>query len=173
MRTIKKVLIANRGEIAVRIIRAIREMELSPIVVYSEADKLSLAVKLADEAYFIGDSPSSKSYLVMEKIIDAAKRSNSDAIHPGYGFLAENAEFAKKVEAAGIIFIGPSPEAIITMGSKTISRDIMKKAGIPVVPGMVDPIRDLEDLKKTAEEIGYPVLLKASAGGRWKRYEKG
>ncbi len=165
MGKIKKILIANRGEIAVRIIRAIREMELSPVVVYSDADELSLAVKLSDEAYHIGESQSSKSYLVMDKIIDVAKKSNADAIHPGYGFLAENAEFAKRVEAEGIIFIGPSPEAIINMGSKTLSRDIMKKAGIPVVPGMVDAITDMKDLEKTAEEIGYPVLLKASAGG--------
>ena len=165
MGKIKKILIANRGEIAVRIIRAIREMELSPVVVYSDADELSLAVKLSDEAYYIGESPSSKSYLVMDKIIDVAKKSKADAIHPGYGFLAENAEFAKRVEEEGIIFIGPSPDAIINMGSKTLSRDIMKKAGIPVVPGMVDAITDLDDLKKTAESIGYPVLLKASAGG--------
>jgi len=165
MGKIKKILIANRGEIAVRIIRAIREMELSPVVVYSDADELSLAVKLSDEAYYIGESPSSKSYLVMDKIIDVAKKSKADAIHPGYGFLAENAEFAKRVEGEGIIFIGPSPDAIINMGSKTLSRDIMKKAGIPVVPGMVDAITGIDDLKKTAESIGYPVLLKASAGG--------
>jgi len=172
MKKIKKILIANRGEIAVRIIRAIREMELSPIVVYSDADELSLAVKLSDEAYYIGKSPSSESYLVMDKIIEVAKKSKADAIHPGYGFLAENAEFARRVEKEGIIFIGPSPEAIINMGSKTLSRDIMKKAGIPVVPGTVDPITDIEDLKKTATEIGYPVLLKASAGGGGKGMRK-
>jgi len=172
MRKIKKILIANRGEIAVRIIRAIREMELSPIVVYSDADELSLAVKLSDEAYYIGASPSSESYLIMDKIIDVAKRSKADAIHPGYGFLAENAEFAKRVEDEDIIFIGPSPEAIINMGSKTLSRDIMRSAGIPVVPGTVNPITDIDDLKKTAEDIGYPVLLKASAGGGGKGMRK-
>lgn len=172
MMKIKKILIANRGEIAVRIIRAIREMELSPIIVYSDADELSLAVKLADEAYYIGESPSSKSYLLMDKIIEVAKKSKADAIHPGYGFLAENAEFAKKVETEGIIFIGPSPEAITQMGSKTISRDIMKRAGIPVVPGTVEPIKDFDVLENIANEMGYPVLLKASAGGGGKGMRK-
>lgn len=165
MGKIKKILIANRGEIAVRIIRGIREMELSPVVVYSDADQLSLAVRLADEAYYIGESPSSKSYLIAEKIIEVAKRSGSDAIHPGYGFLAENADFARKVEESGLIFIGPSPEAIIKMGSKTLSRDIMRKAGVPVVPGTVDPLKDASELSSAVKDIGFPLLLKASAGG--------
>lgn len=172
MKKIKKILIANRGEIAVRIIRAIREMELSPVVVYSDADKLSLAVKLADEAYYIGESPSSQSYLVGDKIIDTAKRAGADAIHPGYGFLAENAEFAKSVEDSGIIFIGPEPDAIIKMGSKTRSREIMKAAGVPVVPGTTKPIRNTEELIETANEVGFPILLKASAGGGGKGMRK-
>ncbi len=172
MGKIKKILIANRGEIAVRIIRGIREMQLSPVVVYSDADQLSLAVRLADEAYYIGESPSSKSYLVVEKIIETAIKSGSDAIHPGYGFLAENADFARKVEEAGLIFIGPSPEAITNMGSKTISRDIMKKAGVPVVPGTVEVIKDAGELKMAVKDIGYPLLLKASAGGGGKGMRK-
>lgn len=172
MKKIKKILIANRGEIAVRIIRAIREMELSPVVVYSDADKLSLPVKLADEAYYIGESPSSQSYLVGDKIIDAAKRSGADAIHPGYGFLAENAEFAKLVEDSGIIFIGPEPDAIIKMGSKTRSREIMKAAGVPVVPGTTSAIKNTKDLLETANEVGLPILLKASAGGGGKGMRK-
>ncbi len=165
MGKIKKILIANRGEIAVRIIRAIREMNMSPVVVYSDADELSLAVKLADEAYHIGGSQSSESYLVAEKIIDMAKKSGADAIHPGYGFLAENAEFAKKVAAAGLIFIGPEPEAIIKMGSKTKSRKIMREAGVPVVPGTVKPIENRKEMENVAKDIGFPLLLKASAGG--------
>ncbi len=172
MKKIKKILIANRGEIAVRIIRAIREMELSPVVVYSDADKLSLHVRLADEAYYIGESPSSQSYLLGDRIIETAKKSGADAIHPGYGFLAENAEFAKMVENAGIIFIGPEPDAIIQMGSKTRSREIMKAAGVPIVPGTTEPISNIEDLKKNASEIGFPVLLKASAGGGGKGMRK-
>lgn len=172
MGKIKRILIANRGEIAVRIIRSIREMELSPIVVYSDADELSLAVKLADEAYYIGESPSSESYLDMDKIIDVALKSKADAIHPGYGFLAENSEFAKKVKEAGIIFIGPSADAITKMGSKTVSRKIMEKAGIPIVPGIVEPVKNLKSLKVIAEQIGYPILIKASAGGGGKGMRK-
>ncbi len=172
MKKIKKILIANRGEIAVRIIRAIREMELSPVVVYSDADKLSLHVRLADEAYYIGESPSSQSYLLGDRIIETAKKAGADAIHPGYGFLAENAEFAKMVKKAGIIFIGPEPDAIIQMGSKTRSREIMKAAGVPIVPGTTEPINKIEDLKKIASEIGFPVLLKASAGGGGKGMRK-
>jgi len=172
MNKIKKVLIANRGEIAVRIIRAIREMSLSPIVVYSEADKLSLHVRLADEAYYIGESPSSKSYLVGEKIIKVAKKAKVDAIHPGYGFLAENAEFAKMVEDEGMIFIGPEHDAIVKMGSKTKSREIMQNAGVPVVPGTTESIKDLSEMESAAIKIGFPVLLKASAGGGGKGMRK-
>lgn len=165
MGEIKKILISNRGEIAVRIIRAIREMQLSPVVVYSDADELSLAVKLADEAYYIGKSPSSESYLLGDKIIEVAKLSKCDAIHPGYGFLAENSDFARKVKEEGLIFIGPSSDAIKKMGSKTKSREIMKNAGVPVVPGTISAVSSLDELKVNAAEIGYPVLLKASAGG--------
>ncbi len=172
MRKIKKILIANRGEIAVRIIRAVREMSLSPVVVYSDADKVSLHVRLADEAYYIGKSQSSESYLVGEKIIQAAIKANVDAIHPGYGFLAENAEFAKMVEDEGIIFIGPEPAVITKMGSKTKSREIMKSAGVPVVPGTTKSLKDISEINATAKEIGFPVLLKASAGGGGKGMRK-
>jgi len=172
MKKIKKVLIANRGEIAVRIIRAIREMDLSPVVVYSDADKLSLPVRLADEAYHIGESPSTLSYLKSERIIETAVNCGAEAIHPGYGFLAENAGFAEEVEKAGIIFIGPEPDAIIKMGSKTRSRAIMQSAGVPVVPGTIEPVSDIAKLKKVAGEIGFPLLLKASAGGGGKGMRK-
>jgi acetyl-CoA carboxylase biotin carboxylase subunit len=165
MKSIKKILIANRGEIAVRIIRAAREMNLIPVVVYSDADATSLAVRLADEAYYIGPSPASQSYLNMDKIIEAAKAAHVDAIHPGYGFLAENAEFATRVEENDLIFIGPTPELIATMGCKTLARNIMQEAGIPVVPGILEPIENKEDLFRTADRIGFPLLLKASAGG--------
>ncbi len=165
MGKIKKVLIANRGEIAVRIIRAVREMGLIPVSVYSDADEVSLAVKLSDEAYHIGPSPSAESYLSIDKIIDVAKKSNCDAIHPGYGFLAENAKFAERIANEGLIFIGPSPDAMLKMGSKTQSREIMKNAGVPFVPGTTSPLKDYSELKVKAAEIGFPVLLKASAGG--------
>ncbi len=172
MKKINKILIANRGEIAVRIIRSIREMGLSPVVVYSDADKLSLPVRLSDEAYYIGESPSSKSYLRVDKIIETAKISGVDAIHPGYGFLAENADFAAAVEKAGMIFIGPEPDAIINMGSKTRSREIMKVAGVPVVPGTIEAESDIKKLKEIAAGIGFPLLLKASAGGGGKGMRK-
>ncbi len=172
MKKIKKILIANRGEIAVRIIRAIREMGLSPVVVYSDADKLALHVRLADEAYYIGESPSTLSYLKVDKILETAKISGADAIHPGYGFLAENADFAREIEKAGLIFIGPAPDAIIKMGSKTRSREIMKAAGVPVVPGTIEPVKDKKELLVLAEQIGFPILLKASAGGGGKGMRK-
>jgi len=160
-----KILIANRGEIAVRLIRACRDLGISPVAVFSEADRQALHVRLADEAYFIGEAPASQSYLVGEKIIDAAKKSGAEAIHPGYGFLSEREWFARAVGEAGINFIGPSPESIEMMGDKTNARVAAVKAGAPIVPGTTEPIKDEATAKKVAQEIGYPVMLKASAGG--------
>lgn len=161
----KKILIANRGEIALRIIRACRELNIKTVMVYSEADRNSLAVRLADEAYCIGPAPSGKSYLNITNIISAAEVSGVDAIHPGYGFLAENAGFAEICEDCGITFIGPSRHAIEYMGNKALARSTMIKAGIPVVPGSEGAVSDEAEIIATAKEIGYPVLIKASAGG--------
>ncbi len=165
MRAIKKILVANRGEIAVRIIRAIREMNLQSVVVYSDADRDSLAVKMADEACYIGPSPARDSYLKIKKILEAAVQSGADAIHPGYGFLAENAIFAEAVRSNAMVFIGPPTEAIKTMGCKLLSRSIMENAGIPVVPGAMAGIKNRDDMFATARHIGYPLILKASGGG--------
>ena len=164
----KKILIANRGEIAVRIIRACRELGVSPIAVYSECDRAALHVRYADEAYAIGPSAPRESYLRIDALIDAAKRSGADGVHPGYGFLAENEDFAAAVRDAGLTFIGPTPEAIETMGSKTAARTAAKRAGVPVVPGTEDPLSpDVpdEDIARAAGAIGYPLLVKAVAGG--------
>src|SRR3989338_483235 len=161
----KKVLVANRGEIAVRIIRALHEMEIEAVAIYSEADKTSSHITMADEAYLIGPAPSQESYLNIKKIIKVAKKARVDAIHPGYGFLSENEEFALAAEEAGITFIGPSAELIITMGDKVKARELMQKAGIPVVPGSNHPIHSFLEAKKIAKKLGYPVLVKASAGG--------
>lgn len=162
---IKKVLIANRGEIAVRIMRTCREMDIKTVAVYSEADRKSLHVRYADEAYYIGKSPSSESYLRADYIIEVAKKANADAIHPGYGFLSENADFAKKIRQAGLIFIGPSSHAISIMGDKIVARQTAIAAGAPVVPGTTSPVHTEKDVIKVAEDIGYPVIIKASAGG--------
>lgn len=161
---IKKVLVANRGEIAIRVMRSCREMGITSVAVYSEADRSSMHVRYADEAYFIGPSPSSESYLVADRIIDAAKQAGADAIHPGYGFLSENAQFADRCKKEGIIFIGPSSYAIKTMGDKITARKTMVAAGIPVVPGS-GLISDEKDAVKKIMEIGLPVMVKASAGG--------
>lgn len=161
----KKVLIANRGEIAVRIIRACHELGISAVAVYSEADKDSLHVRLADEAYCIGPSQAKKSYLDISRIIETAKAAKADAIHPGYGFLAENADFADACVNYNITYIGASGEAIRKMGDKAVARKTMQKVGVPVVPGTEDLIHDEEEARKTAEQIGYPVLIKATAGG--------
>jgi len=161
----RKVLVANRGEIAVRIIRALREAGISSVAVYSDADRASLAARMADEAAYLGASPSSESYLRIDKMIDAARRHGADAIHPGYGFLSENAAFAEACESAGIVFIGPPAAAIRMMGSKTSARQVAIAAGAPVVPGTEQAIRSLDDARETARRLGYPVLLKASAGG--------
>jgi acetyl-CoA carboxylase biotin carboxylase subunit len=160
-----KVLIANRGEIAVRVMRACREMGIRTAAVYSEVDRKSLHVRYADEAYCIGPAPSTESYLRIDRILDAALRSGAEAIHPGYGFLAENAEFARACEAAGLVFIGPPVAAMELMGSKTASRRAVIQAGLPVVPGTDHDLDSIEEVERLAKEIGYPVMLKASAGG--------
>ena len=169
---IKKILIANRGEIAVRIIRACREMGIKSAAVYSDADKTSLHTRLADESYYIGESTASESYLNQIKIIELAKNINADAIHPGYGFLAENAEFIKLCEDEKINFIGPSSKSVEMMGSKTAARELMSKSGVPIVPGTTKPITSINDGIKSAKEIGFPILLKASAGGGGKGMRK-
>lgn len=161
----KKILIANRGEIACRVIRACREMNIGTVAVFSEADKDALHVRMADEAYCVGPAPSSESYLCSEKIINAAIDCGADAIHPGYGFLSENADFVRNVSSAGITFIGPTPEAMEAMGGKMSARKIAIEAGVPVVPGTTEALRSFEDAAETAEEFGYPIMLKASAGG--------
>jgi acetyl-CoA carboxylase biotin carboxylase subunit len=162
---IKKVLIANRGEIAVRVMRSCREMGVKTVAVYSEADRTSMHVRYADEAYFIGPSPSNESYLVIDKIIDIAKKSGADAIHPGYGFLSENAEFSDRCKKEKIIFIGPSAYAINTMGDKITARQNMLKAEVPVVPGTTEALIDIEEAKRIIKNIGLPVMIKASSGG--------
>ncbi len=165
-RKIKKILIANRGEIAVRIMRTCREMNIATVAVYSSADRIAPHVLMADEAYEIGPPPAAESYLKMDRIIEVAVRSRADAIHPGYGFLAENATFARKVAEAGLIFIGPLPETIEAMGSKTESRRMMTEAGVPVVPGTWQALDSLAEARNVVTEIGgYPVMLKAAAGG--------
>ncbi len=161
----KKILIANRGEIACRVIRACREMGIATVAVYSEADKDALHARMADEAYHIGPPPSAESYLRWEKIIKVAKSAGVDAIHPGYGFLSENADFVREVTKAGITFIGPPPEAMEGLGGKMSARKIAIEAGVPIVPGTTEPLRSFDEAKATAAEIGYPVMLKASAGG--------
>ena len=162
---IKKILVANRGEIALRIMRTIRKMGITPVAVYSEADRNAPHVLFADEAVCLGPAPSSQSYLNADKIIAFAKELQVDAIHPGYGFLSENADFAKKVEAAGIIFIGPNAAAMRIMGSKLAAKESAKQYNIPMVPGIQEAITDMSLAKKIAKEVGYPVLIKASAGG--------
>ncbi|TWI57238.1 acetyl-CoA carboxylase biotin carboxylase subunit [Halalkalibacter nanhaiisediminis] len=162
---IKKVLIANRGEIAVRIIRACKEMSIKTVSVYSEADREALHVELADESYCIGPTASKDSYLNMANLISVATLTQSDAIHPGYGFLSENPDFAEICEECNITFIGPSPEAIHKMGAKAVARETMKKAGVPTVPGTEGLINRPEDALRVAKEIGYPVIVKATAGG--------
>ncbi|WP_046173802.1 acetyl-CoA carboxylase biotin carboxylase subunit [Domibacillus indicus] len=162
---IKKVLIANRGEIAVRIIRACKELGIETVAVFSEADREALHVQLADEAYCIGPTASKDSYLNFTNIVSVAKLTESDAIHPGYGFLAENASFAELCRECNIIFIGPSPEAITQMGTKDVARDTMEEAGVPIVPGSDGIIKDIEEGLSVAAQIGYPVIIKATAGG--------
>lgn len=161
----KKILIANRGEIACRVIRACREMRIPAVAVYSDVDRDALHVRMADEAYHVGPPPSAESYLRWERILEVAKSSGAEAIHPGYGFLSENADFVRNVKAAGLTFIGPPPEAMEAMGGKMSARRIAIAAGVPVVPGTTDPLQNFNEAKETAEKFGYPIMLKASAGG--------
>jgi len=161
----RKILIANRGEIAVRVMRTCRELGIGTVGVYSEVDRKSLHVRYADEAFCIGPAPSTESYLHIERILVAAKRSGAEAIHPGYGFLAENPEFARACADAGVVFIGPPVSAMELMGSKTSARRVLIQAGLPVVPGTDHHLESLEETHRVAEGIGYPVMLKASAGG--------
>ena len=165
MSLFKKVLVANRGEIAVRVVRALREASIPSVAVYSDADRAALHVQMADEAAHVGPAPSSESYLRIDNILAAAKRHGADAIHPGYGFLSENAEFAQACEDAGIVFIGPSAASIAQLGSKTGARKIAHDAGVPTVPGTSEAVSDPSVARKIAREIGYPVIIKAAAGG--------
>ena len=161
----RKILIANRGEIAVRIIRAAREMGISTVAVYSECDRAALHVRMADEAYLLGPSPSQQSYLNIEKVIATAQSSHAEAIHPGYGFLSENPEFARRCATAGVGFIGPSAAAMEQVGGKIAARKTALKANIPVVPGTQGSIRNPAEALKAAAEVGFPVMIKAAAGG--------
>jgi acetyl-CoA/propionyl-CoA carboxylase biotin carboxyl carrier protein len=166
-----KVLIANRGEIAVRVIRACEELGIATVAVYSELDRDALHVQRADEAYLLGPGPASESYLNIEKILEVIEKSGAEAVHPGYGFLAENAAFAKALEDSGTVFIGPPSSAIEAMGSKTRARELMEKAGVPIVPGTTEPVETIEDAQKTiADTIGYPVAVKAAGGGGGKGF---
>ena len=161
----KKILIANRGEIAVRIVRACRDMGIASAAIYSDADRAALHVLLGDEAYPIGPAPSRESYLRIDKLMEIARRADCDAVHPGYGFLAENPALARACAENKIVFIGPSPEAMKALGSKTAARQLAARAGVPMVPGVQDPIENVEHATRIAQEIGYPVLFKAVAGG--------
>jgi acetyl-CoA carboxylase, biotin carboxylase subunit len=164
-RMFEKVLVANRGEIAVRVMGSLREMGIATVAVYSTADRRALHVRVADEAVHIGPAPSNESYLRIDAILDAARETGAQAIHPGYGFLSENADFARACGEAGITFIGPPTHAIEAMGEKTRARSIMQEAGVPLVPGTPSAIEDVEEATRLADEIGFPVLIKASAGG--------
>src|SRR5882672_8506968 len=161
----KKILIANRGEIAVRVIRACRELGIRSVAVYSDVDRASLHVIKADEAYYLGPTAETESYLNIARILDVARRAGADAIHPGYGFLSENAKFARACARTGIKFIGPTGDAMETMGSKTGARRAMEKAGIPFVPGSLQGLTSVEEAEQVAKKIGYPVMLKAASGG--------
>lgn len=165
MRKINKVLVANRGEIAIRIMRTCREMDIATVAVFSDADRTSMHVRYADEAYHVGPAPSKDSYLKAEKIIEVALKSKADAIHPGYGFLSENADFARRCNESGILFIGPTPEVIEKMGDKIHARKAMIAAGVPVVPGTTEAIQSESEAIETIKKIGLPVMIKASAGG--------
>lgn len=159
------VLIANRGEIACRIIRTCQELGIRSVAVYSEADEQALHVQLADEAILLGPAPAAESYLAADRIIEAARVANAEAVHPGYGFLSENATFARAVEAAGLAWVGPTPESMLAMADKITARNLMQDAGVPVAPGSREPISDVQHAEQLAQQIGYPVMVKAAAGG--------
>jgi len=161
----RKILIANRGEIAVRVIRACREMGIPSVAVYSEADRTALHVRIADEAVFIGPSPAAESYLDMDRLVEAARRTGAEAVHPGYGFLAENADFARRLEREKLVFIGPNADALELVGDKVRARRTMEKAGVPIIPGMKTTPTDIAEFEAAAAALGFPVIVKASAGG--------
>src|SRR4051812_7728925 len=165
-----KVLVANRGEIAVRVIRALDELGIGSVAVYSEADRDAQHVRRADEAYLLGPGPAPESYLNVDKLLEVIERSGAEAVHPGYGFLAENAAFAKRLEEAGVTFIGPPASAIEAMGSKTRARELMQGAGVPIVPGTTEPVESIEAAREIAEDIGYPIAVKAAGGGGGKGF---
>src|SRR5215468_7809799 len=162
---IKKLLVANRGEIAVRVLRACRELGIASVAVYSEADREAPHVQLADEAYAIGAAPATESYLVVDRLVQTARRAGADAVHPGYGFLSENPLFAEACAQAGLIFVGPPATAMRRVGSKTAARALARETGVPMVPGTIDPVASDADAARAAREIGYPVMLKAAMGG--------
>jgi acetyl-CoA/propionyl-CoA carboxylase, biotin carboxylase, biotin carboxyl carrier protein len=167
----EKVLVANRGEIAIRVMRTLEELGIASVAVYSEPDRDAPHVRRADEAYLLGPGPATESYLVVEKILEVAKQSGAEAVHPGYGFLAENAAFARACDGAGVTFIGPPADAIDAMGSKTRAREIMSEAGVPIVPGTTEPVETVEDARKViADSVGYPVAIKAAGGGGGKGF---